>query len=230
MSLLQVIPQELLFQILSEIDVKDLLRVQCVSKEFQKHSDTNRLWQLKFNKKQYFHYFDNNYKFNYKTNHILANFANRPRVVDLFKNDFLNLYQLQVQKIPMEIKYLGHIKTLNLSKTDLTEYPKEINSLTNLENLYLDDNEITVLPDDIQYMVKLKRFDIPNNKLLVISDKINCLTNLRYLDLRKNNIEVIPQNFAPLTKLTNLYLNNNPLSEEYKKEIARNLKLVYSDL
>ncbi len=169
-------PQEMLFEMALQMNIRDILNLCNTSKEFAKICKTEYLWSLLL-KRDY-----TDEKIKGKTNRELY------KLHKLL--EWVNKYKIFKTK---NVNNLINLKILYIGGKQLKEIPKELGQLTNLEELYLDNNKLKEIPSELGQLTKLKLLDLNENKLKEIPKELGQLTNLKYLDLDYNQIKSLDE-------------------------------------
>jgi Leucine-rich repeat (LRR) protein len=142
-----------------------------------------------------------------------------------FKNlETLSLYDVNLSKLPVGIKYLKSLRELDLYHNHLRLLPKEIGQLSNLRTLAVSFNELWKIPEEIISMSNLKVLYIHHNKLDFLAD----LPNLTHLDIGYNAFRQLPASIFKIETLQEFDFIGNQLAIIPNEILAMpNLKRVY---
>lgn len=216
MNYFNIIPSELYFLVLFELEPFVLLNCMTISKSFEKYCNNRLLWKYFMDKTNYKKLSDD-YKNDYKINFILRNFLfNHTRNVDIFELIELDLYNIHEQ-IPKEIEHLTALKTIHISG-DVPIIINNIFNLTNLETLSvfgsrIYDKNYSMDLQNISNLSNLKTLMVVNNNIETIPIETFKLTTLQSLNLASNILQTIALEISQLKNLQKIYLGNNKLKE-----------------
>src|SRR6266571_5954237 len=74
----------------------------------------------------------------------------------------------------------GYVIELDLSQLNITRLPEELRELTHLKRLNLSNNQLTrILPEELGQLTDLQRLDLHKNQLTYIPPELGQLTNLQ---------------------------------------------------
>jgi Leucine-rich repeat (LRR) protein len=98
----------------------------------------------------------------------------------------LNLIDVELSKLPIEIKYCTNLKEIRVINSKLDELPKELFELPRLQILILKNNRIERLPCDFIDNYSIKELNLKYNKISLFPDCIQRLYNIEALYLSGN--------------------------------------------
>ena len=230
-------PNDIWIEILSYIDIKDLINLQFVNKFFynlinSRNLLTNKIDKIipveikqnrlivgtkrlydyflhEFNKKEYIqlHEIDISYK-HFNTEN--SNFVYIPNEIgNIIHLTNLEIYMLNLLEIPDVIFNLVNLTCLTFRHSKLTSISSNIKNLTKLTYLYLNNNKLESLPSEIGNLTQLVLLNLSCNKLKTIPKEMENLNELQYLDLSRNYLYSLPLEINNLSSLWqfNLYKN-----------------------
>ena len=132
--------------------------------------------------------------------------------VALSEQEELVLSNLNLPRIPSEIRYFTQITSLVISKNNLFNLPTEIGELSNLLYLNISNNSLSKLPPEIWKLTSLLALNFSHNKVEFFPQEISKLINLQSLDASNNNIKVLPNTIGKLVGLQKLDVSVNQIS------------------
>jgi Leucine-rich repeat (LRR) protein len=143
----------------------------------------------------------------------------------------LDLFRINLTKLPENIGQLTKLKVLSLYDNKLTKLPESIGNLTKLRVLNLRDNELTSLPESIGDLTKLEYVNLEYNNLEFLPESFGNLKNLKILYLSGNNLTSLPESIGNLKDLSILELKNNKLTSlpESFKNLNGELHIKYNN-
>jgi internalin A len=125
--------------------------------------------------------------------------------------DYLNLSDLELNRLPESISQLQNLSTLDLNNNQLNNLPESISQLQNLSTLNLYNNRFSYLPESISQLENLSTLALHNNQLNSLPQSISQLKNLSQFYLHNNELGNLPECISQLQNLSQLYLHNNEL-------------------
>lgn len=235
---------DILFCILSHLNIKDIHNCMLTTKQFNKIASQNLIWKGLFDTN--FHNILNDipsptdYHTGYKSYNTLMKLCRKsldyPNIMNV--NTF-SIAGPKLQSIPPEICLLHKLTCLDANNNRLMTIPKEISLLTNLKQLYLHGNKLKSIniPDEIYTLSELRNLSFTGNPMEEISPKIcqlkkletlyvsstllkslpkelGNLYNLRQIFAIGNNLKSVPMEICSLDNLKYLSLEHNPLDME----------------
>ena len=127
----------------------------------------------------------------------------------------LNLYNDDINCLPLKIGNLTSLEDLDLRNNNLTALPSTIGNLANLKDLDLRNNNLTALPSTIGNLTSLEDLDLENNELSIIPETISNLDNLVILDLSYNELAELPTSICELPSECYITVYSNALCEMF---------------
>ncbi|MBI9016129.1 MAG: leucine-rich repeat domain-containing protein [Phycisphaerae bacterium] len=128
------------------------------------------------------------------------------------KANMLNIFSIDLTKVPNEISQLYELKELYISCNPLLSLPLEIGNLTALRSCFITYNDLIALPPEIGQLSNLEELSFTGNSLNYLPAEIGELSNLEFLYLDDNNLTSLPEEIRQLTNLRILDLSNNKLT------------------
>lgn len=209
----------ILFEILSYLSTRDIIKCSLVCKLFYNASRNDLLWKHKLTIEKgndatnYMNVFKKiTYTDTYKMYYCIKNLQKfRPLfVTEFYEQVKLNLTYCYFKKIPYGVTLLHNLEILYLNDNRLLNFD-EITNLTNLQGLYIDYNKLTSIPNNINNLINLRILRLHNNNITHIPYELCKLTNLEFIDLSSNLITKIPYEFYNLEKLKSINFSYNRL-------------------
>ncbi|KAL6289685.1 hypothetical protein ACE6H2_007195 [Prunus campanulata] len=93
----------------------------------------------------------------------------------------LNLYEADIEELPISIGKLKHLRYLDVSYTKIKALPKSIGKLYNLQTLRMYGVKLEEYPKELQNLINLRHIYFPWN-LMTFPAGMGRLTNLRTLE------------------------------------------------
>ena len=132
----------------------------------------------------------------------------------------IDLSDLNLTKVPDEIKNLTYLRSINLSENCITELPDFIGSFTSLEHLDVSYNKISFLPEIIGNLCSLEKLNVRCNEINTIPESIGKLTLLSFLDISYNRLSFLPEAFNDLFSLEHCSIKGNSIDSIPEKVSA----------
>ncbi len=117
------------------------------------------------------------------------------RIENFRSLEILNLIDVNLTKLPIEIKFCSNLREIRILNSKLDELPKELFELPRLQILVLKNNQITRLPCDFEDNYSLKELNLKFNKISIFPDCMQRLYNLESLYLSGNPLGLIQGKF-----------------------------------
>ena len=124
----------------------------------------------------------------------------------------LDLSGLELEELPEELYYLGHLVDLDISNNKLVSLGNSLEYLNKLGTLNARSNKLATLPANIGQLQKLYSINLWNNKIVSLPATFENLYLLEHLDIGINQIKQLDDIFGELQNLKHISLSNNKLS------------------
>lgn len=136
---------------------------------------------------------------------------------------YVNLFDNRFSTFPTEVLSYKYLLHLDISSNQLSTLPDNLNQMAWLTELNVNKNQLTELPHSIYQLKQLKQLYLRHNKITTISDEIAQLSKLKELDLALNDLKTLPEGIKKLPKLKKLILVGNPMTEDYVKQLKKEM-------
>jgi len=123
----------------------------------------------------------------------------------------LNFWYSGISNLPSELFNLKNLTEFGVFRNlELKKIPKEIKKLSNLKKLSFMNCSLTTIPTEITYLNKVEHLKLESNKINKLPREIGQMLNLKILELRDNNLHELPKEILNLKKLEFLSIDTNP--------------------
>ncbi len=160
----------------------------------------------------------------------------------------LNLYNVQIEELPKNVKRLKRLEIIDLYHNNLRFLPEKMCELKQLQTLAVSHNRLWKLPENISRMKNLQTLHVHHNKLTSLPElpqsltllhfhnnrftdlpsEVNTLANLESLDFSSNKIVRLPEELLQLPKLKSVFMMGNGYNR--KKELFDDVDRFVVDL
>ncbi|MFX1499909.1 MAG: leucine-rich repeat domain-containing protein, partial [Promethearchaeota archaeon] len=141
---------------------------------------------------------------------------------DLKSLEKLTLDKNKLTNLPSELCNLSTLKTLDISDNFLVSLPDYFDRMTSLSGLSANRNNLTSIPSSLGSCESLRSISFTENQIETLPDSIGS-SNIRTISLKSNKFKTLPYMLWPLETLENFDIEDNPLSEEEKQIIKRDM-------
>lgn len=227
---MEILCEDVWYEILSYLPAKDLLSCSLVSKTINGYCNNNILWKdlckrditdkiiknlqkkIKFTK----------YKDIYRKWYILNKLKMKISSGRINFNKLSILQEVQfngnIHEFPKEMYELKRLERLTFHYCEIPISSVRLNLFNCLKILVLvnnwsSNNKIKEIPFEIFDLHRLEILTLQNNEIRIIPPQITHLSKLKHLNLCSNLIEEIPPELGKLVKLTILDLTNNKIKD-----------------
>ena len=139
------------------------------------------------------------------------------------KLQLLELSGNQLEAVPMNLRYLTHLKEIDLSGNRFSEFPPVLLVLPVLQSLNLENNTIDKVPDNIDDMKALNKIDLSTNRLTVLPDSFGRMPRIQSVDVSSNTLTMFPATFGRVKGVKLLDVRYNDFDEMYKAKSEEGL-------
>lgn len=130
-------------------------------------------------------------------------------------------------QLPEELFLCHHLKLIDLKGSKVEFLPAKIFELKNLETLKIHHGVLKQIESPSKINKTLTTLFLNKNQISILPNNIAYLTHLKRLNLDHNVIQDIPVEFCALDHLSHLSIEENPLSENAKRNLWDFFKLDY---
>ncbi|KYR00058.1 Kelch repeat-containing protein [Tieghemostelium lacteum] len=164
------------------------------------------------------------------TNSVTKSISNSNRI----QSQKLDLYNLELENLPTEIKQLKHLQDLNLGKNKFKLIPGDLARLVSLRTISIEENNLSEISTEMADFIgsrlpHLENVSLSNNRLVVIPPLYTWM-KLKTLNISNNYLTKLPIDIFQIPTLEVLRASNNQIDDNGIPKVITSTKLRSLDL